>query len=108
MTRVRHALSVLIAVAALLSTLGWNSQAIAACPMEGPAMAMSGHKMHYHRGPAPATADVGPNCAACLAVLPALAPVGAAAPAPFQPFLAVLNALSSVDPALDPPPPRRA
>jgi hypothetical protein len=104
MTRVRHALSVLIAVAALLSTLGWNSQAIAACPMEGPAM--SGHKMHHHRSSAPATADIGPNCAACLAVLPALAPVGAAASAPFEPFLAELNALSSVDPALDPPPPR--
>jgi len=107
MTRVRHALSVLIAIAALLSTLGWNSQAIAACPMDAPAMTMSGHPMQHHGNQAPAKMDVGPNCAACLAVLPALAPAGAAPPPPFEPFLTELSALSSVDPVLDPPPPRR-
>ena len=107
MTRVRHALSVLIAIAALLSTLGWNSQAIAACPMDSPTMAMSGHSMHHHGGQAPTKMDVGPNCAACLAVLPALAPAGVAPPPPFEPVVTELSALSSVDPALDPPPPRR-
>ena len=106
MTDLRHALSVLIAIAALMSTLGWSSQAIAACPMDSPAMAMGGHSMHDHGSPAPMRADVGPNCAACLAVLPALAPAGVVPPPPFEPFLTALNTLSSVDPALDPPPPR--
>ncbi|WP_156029983.1 hypothetical protein [Sphingomonas sp. URHD0057] len=106
MTRVRHALSVLVAVAALLSTLGWSNQAIASCPMDSPAMAMSGHLMHQHGSRAPAKADVGPNCAACLAVLPAPAPVGGEAPPSFEPFTSELSPLSSVDPALDPPPPR--
>jgi len=108
MTRIRHALSVLAAVAALLSALGWNSQAIAACPMDASAMAMSGHSMRHHDNQAPARLDAGPNCAMCLAVLPALAPAGVAPPPPFAPVVTDLSALSSVDPALDPPPPRRA
>ena len=106
MTRIRHALSVLIAIAALLSTLGWSSQAIAACPMDSPAMAMNGHSMHRHGGETPAGTDVGPNCAACLAVLPAPAPAGVAPLPPFAQFLTALSPLSGVDPALDPPPPR--
>lgn len=106
MTRVRHALSVLVAIAAMLSALGWSNQALASCPMDAPAM--SGHAMHHHGAPAPAKADVGPNCAACLAVLPVPGIVGAEALTPFPPDPAQLNSLSGIDPALDPPPPRGA
>jgi len=102
MTRVRHALSVLVALAAMLSALGWSNQALASCPMG--AVAMSG--MHHHGSPVPAKADVGPNCAACLAVLPVVAPVGAEATPRFEPFEIELSFVSGIDPALEPPPPR--
>jgi len=104
-TRVRHTLTVLLALAALVSTLGWSNPSLAACPMDMP-MAMAGH--HHHGSPKPATTEIGSNCAACIAVLPMLAPLGTATPPPFLPFAFQLNSLSGIDPALDPPPPRGA
>lgn len=114
MTAIRHRLSALVALAALLSALGWSNSALAACPMDAPVQAhmsaMAGHAMNHHRrgNPPPAKADVAANCAACLAVLPALAAALAQPAGPFLPLLFELSPLAGIDPALDPPPPRNS
>ena len=108
MTGVRHLLSVLLAVAAILSASGWSSGS-PACPIETAhqtAMTMPGHHHHMTSRPAPASTDPRLDCAACLAVLGSLPSVEPHEFLPFVPFAQAFQPLSGIDPALDPAPPR--
>lgn len=107
MTGVRHLLSVLLAVAAILSASEWSS-ASPACPIDTArqTMAMPGHHHHMSSQPGPASTDPRTDCAACLAVLGSLPSVEPHEFLPFAPFAQAFRPLSGIDPALDPPPPR--
>jgi len=92
----------LLLVAGLFSALGTSVGA--ACPRQSPAaMPM----MHHRHQPLPARADP-LACAACLAVLPALAAAAPHSSIPFLTFLSLARPLAGIAHALDPPPPRAA
>ena len=93
----------LLALLALISFLAIPvTPASADC---SPPAASSMHMMHHGEG-APAHQQL--PCAACLAVLPALPAVGLPAVLPGAAAATLLSALSGIEPALDPPPPRAA
>jgi len=64
--------------------------------------------MHHHSGtPSPMSRDI-QNCPACLCVLPSLPVIERHVLPPVALVAAQPLALLGIDPALDPPPPRRA
>lgn len=98
----------LLAVAGLLSTLGWNATAMA-CPLDP---IVTAHAHGCGHAPAPVKTQLPGNpaqlCAVCIAVLPPPMQIAANAPPPAAALLSSHQRLTSVDPGLDPPPPRAA
>ena len=125
MRSVKNILSILVALAAILSASLWSSAA-SACLFDstpnvvgGSSMAMpaqhAGHKSHHaavnNKVPAPAQGPNGPagprlDCAACMAVLPNFPSMAPHELMPFMPEAQTFEPLFGIDPALDPPPPR--
>ena len=121
MKALRRLLSVLVAIAAMLSAGAWSSS-VAACQIP-PGMEMvtagataapatpSHHRQQPHHRPAKSQPEQGPagprlDCAACVGVLPNFPSVGPRELMPFMPVAETFEPLSGTDPALDPPPPR--
>jgi hypothetical protein len=113
MPRVRRTLLSLLAVLGLMSALSWTSGALA-CPANSVATHPvsygdgCGHAAKPQRHETPANPDGAVCTTMCVAVLPPLVLIGAHPPLAFAPFVGRLNALSGIDPGLDPPPPRAA
>jgi hypothetical protein len=105
MSGVRQSILALLAAIGLLFA---NPTSVAACPSGAAARAHSmSMTMHHHRQPTPIDRST-QQCAACLAVLPSLAAAAPQPRLPFAVFASPFHALSGIDPALDPPPPRAA
>jgi len=133
MRGVRNIVSTLVAVVAMLMASAWSSTA-SACLFEstgndanvvagGPATLSPSktahhqlHQQHRHtialRQKMPSSPGGPPaprlDCAACMAVLPNFPSMGPPELMPFMPNAEAFEPLSGIDPALDPPPPRRA
>lgn len=116
-------MSVLVAIAAMLSASAWSSSAVAcqipagmdmvtAGPAAAPATAMpTHHRSQPHPRPAKSQPAQGPadprlDCAACVGVLPNFPSVGPRELMPFMPVAETFEPLSGTDTAPDPPPPR--
>ena len=102
MAGVRHVLFVILAIAGLFSALSAASAATA-CPAEPVVASMQHHGGCGDGVPVRKSTDF---CAACLAVLPSPRITQPQSELPLTPFASLLEPLSGVDPALDPPPPR--
>ena len=102
----RHWLLSLLALLGLLVAIQ-PASARADCPLDSmPAAAMP--MMHHHSGSsAPMSRDL-QNCPACLGVLPLLPAIEPHVLLPAAVVAGQPLALSGIDPALDPPPPRGA
>src|SRR6185437_10191814 len=100
MPRLRRMLLSILAVLGLVSTLGWNSTAMA-CPLVTVASAHSDGCSHA-RAPARPHLPAQPSqlCAVCIAVLPPPMQIASAALPPPAPPISRLQPLSGVDPAL--------
>ena len=108
MVGVRHALLVVLAVIGLVTALSVSSAAVA-CPAAPTAAPVHHHGACGHSVPASQPNQPPPMfCAACIAVLPSLPTAEPQVLRPFTSYASNLQSLSGIDPALDPPPPRRA
>jgi len=116
-------LSLLVAIATMLSASGWSSGAAACQIPPGMEMVSGGsaaapatrppahHPQQPHHKPARSDPAQGPadprlDCAACVGVLPSFPSI---APRALMPFMAEADAfepLSGIEPVVDPPPPR--
>ena len=126
MRSVKNTLSILVALAAILSASLWSS-AGSACLFDatpnvvgGSSMTMPPHHMAHksihpaaitHKAPTSAPAPGSPggprlDCAACMAVLPNFPSMAPHELMPFVPQAQTFEPLFGIDPALDPPPPR--